>query len=89
MVYAAGNGHTECVRVLLEAGADVNARYSNELTALMWASAYGHVATVRFLLTRGADATLRDNRGKTAMMLATEEERPLVVAALREAGVSQ
>jgi ankyrin repeat protein len=55
----------------------------------MWASAYGHLATVRFLLARGADATLRDNRGKTAMMLATEEDRPLVVAALREAGVSQ
>jgi len=75
--------------VLLEAGADVNARYSNELTALMWASAYGHVATVRFLLGRGADATLRDNRGKTAMMLATEEDRPLVVAALRKGGVSR
>jgi ankyrin repeat protein len=86
MVYAAGNGCAECVRVLLDAGEQVNARYANDVTALMWAAAYGKVDTVKLLLARGADPHLRDNRGVTALMFATREKQPLAEAALRAAG---
>lgn len=57
---------------LLKAGVDVNARYLNDLTALMWAAGQGHENAVSVLLQAGADASLKDNRGKTAADMATE-----------------
>ena len=41
LVNAAGDGHTETVQVLLDAGADVNAKAKDGITALMWASLSG------------------------------------------------
>ena len=61
------SGATGCVQALLDHGVDVNQRYANDATALMWAAAYGHVETVKLLLARGADAGATDNRGKTAL----------------------
>ncbi|NDC08997.1 MAG: ankyrin repeat domain-containing protein, partial [Oxalobacteraceae bacterium] len=71
-VYAAGEGRTDVVARLLKAGVDINARYPNELTALMWAAGQGHAATVKALLIAGADPKLVDNRGKTALEIADE-----------------
>jgi ankyrin repeat protein len=68
MVYAAGEGRTEVVALLLDAGVAVNAQYD----ALMWAAGNGHGDTVRLLLQRGADATLVDDRGKDAAHMAAE-----------------
>jgi ankyrin repeat protein len=82
MVYAAGQGCTPCVEALLAAGVDVNQRYANEATALMWAAAYGHADTVKFLLTRGADPAVTDSRGKTAAAIAAEEKHAVVAALL-------
>jgi len=58
--------------LLLDRGVDVNQRYDNDLTALMWAAAYGRDATVKLLLERGADVSAHDNRGKTAADMAAE-----------------
>jgi ankyrin repeat protein len=44
------------VRVLLEAGADVNVRETTRgQTALMWAAAEGHAAVIRLLVKHGSD----------------------------------
>ena len=40
ILYAAALGFTPVVRRLLDAGVDVNARYGNDLTVLMWAAGY-------------------------------------------------
>jgi len=45
-------GHSEIVGMLLEAGIDVNQRYKNDLTALMWAAGYGRGDTARLLLQK-------------------------------------
>ncbi len=42
IVYAAGKGFVAIVTVLLDAGIDVNARYGNELSALMWAAGHAN-----------------------------------------------
>ena len=67
------------VRLLLDHGVDVNARYGNDLTALMWAAGHSDeagvqdvVAVMTMLLDSGAHIDDADNRGRTALMIAAE-----------------
>ena len=64
---AALMGHTKIVALLLEHGADVNARSRDGGTALHTAAFLGRAETVKFLLHKGADTTLRNNMGSTAI----------------------
>ena len=52
---AADHGHPECVRALLEAGADVNKAGDGGDTALHAAARYGNADSVRALCEAGAD----------------------------------
>jgi ankyrin repeat protein/uncharacterized glyoxalase superfamily protein PhnB len=53
---AAQGGHVDAVRLLLEHGADPNAREAGDNTyALHWAAAARHIETVRALLDAGGD----------------------------------
>jgi ankyrin repeat protein len=64
---AAGAGRADNVLLLLEKGAEVNARYENGLTPLMLAARAGRKDIVKLLLERGADAGARDQEGKKAL----------------------
>ena len=64
---AALMGHTEIVTLLLEHGADVNARSRDDGTALHAAAFLGRTETVKLLLKKGADTTLQNNMGGTAI----------------------
>lgn len=64
---AALMGHTEIVTLLLEHGADVNARSRDDGTALHAAAFLGRTETVKLLLEKGADTTLENNMGGTAV----------------------
>jgi uncharacterized protein len=57
---ACRNGHGDVAELLLERGADVNAKGILGGTGLHWAAINGHKATVVFLLAHGADLTIRD-----------------------------
>jgi len=61
-----------CLRALLDAGADPNARNEDGLTPLMNAAWFDCRDSVRELLRRGADPLLRDSRGRSARDLASE-----------------
>jgi uncharacterized protein len=77
------------VRVLLDHGADVNAKESwRGQTALMWASAEGNVTTVELLLKAGADLHARENGGFTPLLFAVREGKIDVVRTLLKAGAS-
>src|SRR5437588_36266 len=53
---AAGRGHTDAVLLLLQHGADPNAREDGDNTyPLHWATAHGHLETTRALLDAGGD----------------------------------
>jgi ankyrin repeat protein len=69
--------------LLLDRGVDVNQRYDNDLTTLMWAAAYGRDAAVKLLLERGADVSAHDNRGKTAADMAAEGGHRRTLESLR------
>src|SRR5690606_26441682 len=56
LMLAARSGNSEAIKVLVEAGADVNARERlRGTTALMWAAEQRHPEAVRALLAAGAD----------------------------------
>jgi ankyrin repeat protein len=56
LMFAARNGNPQAVQVLLEAGAEVNARETiRGTTALMWAIEQKHPEAVKVLLAGGAD----------------------------------
>jgi uncharacterized protein len=59
---ACRNGHTVAAALLLERGANVNAKGVFGGTALHWAAINGHKDTVAFLVAHGADLTIRDTK---------------------------
>jgi ankyrin repeat protein len=62
----------QCVRMLIDAGADTNARNEGAITPLMNAAWFGCRDSVTELLKRGADASVRDAKGRTARENASE-----------------
>ena len=67
IVWLAGN-YCPYTRVLIDAGADVNAKEEDGWTALMWASRYGRTETVNLLIDAGADINIKNELGWTALM---------------------
>ncbi len=61
-----------CVRMLIDAGADSNGRNEDGITPLMNAAWFGCGDSVKELLRRGADSTIRDSKGRSARDLAIE-----------------
>lgn len=60
-------GHTAAVTMLLERGADINAKSRDGGTALHAAAFFGHAETAKLLLEKGADTTIKDNQGMTPL----------------------
>ena len=59
---AARTGNVEAMKVLLDHGADVNAKETlRGTTPLMWAADEGHAAAVQLLIERGADIKAQSN----------------------------
>jgi hypothetical protein len=63
-------GHGDIIKVLVEAGGDVNAQTRDGITALMLASYMGFKDVVKVLVDHGADVNLKDHKGNSALMYA-------------------
>jgi uncharacterized protein len=79
IVYAAAKARLDIVKRLLARNIDINTRYRNDLTLLMWASGPDEkvleaqaIEVVSYLLEAGAHIDDRDDRGRTALMIAAE-----------------
>jgi ankyrin repeat protein len=79
IVYAAAGARLDIVKRLLARKMDINARYPNNLTLLMWAAGPDEkvpearaIEVVTYLLDAGAHIDDRDDRGRTALMIAAE-----------------
>ena len=57
--WAAENGHEAVVKLLLEKGAELEAKDEYGRTPLSWAAGNGHEAVVKLLLEKGADARVQ------------------------------
>ena len=89
--HAARNGDTEIVRLLIEHGADVNAKNTRAHTVLYCAGGHGHVDTLRLLLDRGADCGAKfSDDGETLMewlaQYSDDPRYPPITEALRRHG---
>ncbi|MGX1346802.1 ankyrin repeat protein [Bradyrhizobium elkanii] len=89
VVYAAAGGQLGIVKQLLAREIDVNARYANDLTLLMWAAGPDETVpeaqaleVVTYLLEGGAKVDDRDARGRTALMIAAEGNHPAIARTL-------
>jgi ankyrin repeat protein len=71
--FAAQQGDIESARILLEAGAEVNAPHPEHGSALIIAIASGHEALARFLLEQGADPNIKDAWGIAPLHYALHE----------------
>ena len=71
-------------RLLLEHGANVNARMNNQSTPLHEAVRCGRVEVVRVLLEHGADVGAEDNIGKTPLQVEPMTRRDGIVKLLSE-----
>lgn len=80
---AAATRQLECARLLVEHGADVNARQSGGYTPLHEAAANGHVDLARLLVDAGADPAVRKDDGQTPAEVAAERGHEAVLDVLR------
>ncbi|HYL93196.1 MAG TPA: ankyrin repeat domain-containing protein [Alphaproteobacteria bacterium] len=83
---AAAARQLESVRILLEAGADVNCHGELDYTPLHEAAGSGQVQLIALLLAHGADANAKGTDGKTPLSIAIEEKQPAAADLLRQKG---
>ncbi|HYM10292.1 MAG TPA: ankyrin repeat domain-containing protein [Bryobacterales bacterium] len=69
LMYAALYGDASSMRLLLEKGADPNARNDGGATALMWAA--DDAEKTRLLIERGADVNAKSEDGRTPLLIAS------------------
>lgn len=81
LIHAAGSGHTKIAGVLIDNGADVNAK-NRAATVLMTAVGWGHIENVELLINRGADVNVKNAYGSTALMYAADGGFPEIVKIL-------
>jgi ankyrin repeat protein len=90
LMYAADGGRTATVKILLDHGANINAKGSisknADSTALHYAALAGHADTISELLHRGSDPNAKNADGMTPLMWASFSADIPSVKALLDAG---
>jgi ankyrin repeat protein len=87
LLVAALSGHREMAALLLDHGADVEARdAAGGATPLYQAAAWGRTAVIELLIARGADVNARNRAGKTPLAAALANGSIEAARILREHG---
>ncbi|KAJ9659039.1 hypothetical protein H2198_003328 [Neophaeococcomyces mojaviensis] len=88
LTWAAEKGHEAVVKLLVENGADLEAKDKKHgRTPLLWAAEKGHEAVVKLLLEKGVELEPKDNFGRTPLSWAAGNGHEAVVKLLLEKGV--
>ena len=84
LIIAVYNGHEKIVQLLLENGADANAKEVDDEPALIMAAKKGYSGVVRLLLVAGANIEAKDMYGETALLLGARYGHEDVIQLLLE-----
>lgn len=80
--WAAGNGHEGVVKVLLENGAEVEAKGGDGWAPLLVAARCGHEGVVKVLLENGTEVKAKNKDGWTPLLVAAYYRYEAVVKLL-------
>lgn len=72
LMYAAAYGSMDAMKLLLDAGADVNAKNAFAATALLWCA--NDLGKVRLLVAKGADVNARSKQAQTPLLVAAAHD---------------
>lgn len=90
LINAAGYGMQDVVSILLEYGADIDAKNIFGRTAVMYAAFLGNFEMVKFLIEKGANLNLKTNQGENVLLYAvghSSREKYEIVKLLVEKGL--
>ncbi len=87
MAFAAQKGCLECVKILHEAGSDIETKDNKGKTPLMLAVRKGHYEATRYLLSVGANVKALDESGGSLLMTAMHGGDPIIIKMILQAGV--
>ena len=89
LMVASRSGNLEAARLLLKAGADVDAaKVDSQWTSLHFAAHKGHPTVVKLLLQHGASRSAEHTGGKTALEEAVERHQQECVEMLNPSAIS-
>jgi ankyrin repeat protein len=88
---AASNGWIDILRLMIDRGADINARNPDGGETAVMAASFSKdtIGTLKYLLKRGAAINLLDDAGRTALDIATFRENKKAVELLRLYGAQR
>ncbi|MDB2414645.1 ankyrin repeat domain-containing protein [Rickettsiales bacterium] len=86
MIYAINDENIEVIEWLIKKNIDVNHRYEDNFTAIMFAALARKIDTVKFLFYAGADINATDKNGITPLMYAVKNGNKDIVKFLINAG---
>ena len=88
-MHASCNGHLKIVRLLAQAGAQMDSQDGEGSTALLLAGSAGHIEVVAFLLEAGANKNFQHPHQRTLLMHACSKGQTSLVRLLLEAGADK
>jgi ankyrin repeat protein len=90
LLEAVSRGDTETIRVVLEKGANINAKEPHTgATVLHLAIVFKHPELIQFLIDNKADVQAQDNDGFTALHLANMRSKSRIVSVLLASGANK
>jgi ankyrin repeat protein len=72
LMYAAAFGSLDAMKILVDAGADVNAKNALAVSPLLWCA--GDLEKVGLLVSKGADVNARSKQGQTPLLIAASHD---------------
>ena len=86
LMWAAHEGHTDIMDLLIQNGASVDIRKPSGETALWFAAQKGHLEALKILAHHGADVNVIGWEGTTALEVARKNGHQEIIDYLREVG---
>jgi hypothetical protein len=84
LINAARKGHLDICRLLIDKGADIEAKDREGWTPLHWVAHTGHIEIARLLCDQGADVKAQTNRGRRPLHRAAKYGHHSIVKELIE-----